>query len=187
MEDILIIKRVQNGDSEAFALLVSRYHRNLLNFIFRLIGDTTAVEDIGQEVFLDAFRTLSNFDLERGVPFAAWLFTLARNRCFSELRRRGKRQFIELDAAGELCAAGLSAEELLLHREHHAALHDSLNQLPEVYRTALLLGLSGQSLVEIAADQTVSVGTVKSRLFRAKGMIRTLLKDVFGGTNHERI
>ena len=181
MDDRQIIERVQNGDSEAFALLVFRYHRNLLNFIFRLIGDAALVEDIGQEVFLDVFRTLPNFDPEREVPFGAWLFTLARNRCLSELRRRGKRHFIELDAAGELPAAGLSAEELLLHRERWAALQNSLRQLPEPYRTTLAQSLAGQSLEEIALDQAISVGTVKSRLFRAKARIRTLMKNVFGG------
>ena len=186
MEDDQIIKRVQNGDSEAFALLVSRYHRNLLNFIFRLVGDKAVVEDLGQEVFLDAFRSLPDFNLKRGVPFAAWLFILARNRCASELRSRGRRCFVDLDAAGELAADGHSAEQALLERERWMALQNCLDQLPEPFRDTLLQSLAGMTMEEIAVDQAVSVGTVKSRLSRARAQIKTLLQDVFGGKRHDR-
>ena len=186
MEDSKIIERIHNGDSEAFGLLVSRYHRNLLNFIFRLVGDKAVVEDLGQEVFLDVFRSLPDFNLKRGVPFAAWLFILARNRCASELRSRGRRCFVELESAGELAADGHSAEQALLERERWTLLHDSLNQLPEPYRATLLQSLSGATLEEISADQAVSIGTVKSRLFRAREQIKTLLQDVIGGKKNER-
>jgi len=181
MDDSQIIKRIQNGDTEAFSLLVDRYHRNLLNFIFRLIGEADLVEDLGQEVFLDAFRALSTFDPQRGVPFGAWLFTLARNRCLSELRCRGKRRFIELDEVPELAADCLSAEQLLLDQERLAALLDSLAQLPEPYRATLLQSLGGKQLEDIAGEQSVSIGTVKSRLSRAKDQIRTRMRVVFGG------
>lgn len=187
MEDSQIIRRVQGGDTEVFALLVSRYHRNLLNFIFRLVGDETIVEDLGQEVFLNVFRTLPEFNLDREVPFAAWLFTVARNRCASELRARGEWRFVDLEAIAELPAAGRSAEEALLAGERCEAVQDSLRQLPEPYRTTLLRSLEGQSLEEIALGQAVSIGTVKSRLFRAKERMKALVGEVLGGNKHERV
>jgi len=187
MTDSQIIKRVQAGDSEAFALLVSRYHRNLLNFIYRLVGDPALVEDLGQDVFLNVFRTLPDFNPDRGVPFAAWLFILARNRCASELRSRGKRRFVGLEEIAELPMSGLSAEEALLSRERHEALRRSLEQLSEPFRTTLLQRLEGKSLEEMAITQGVSTGTVKSRLFRAKERMKEAVGELIGGKNDERI
>ena len=71
-------------------MLVERYHRNLLTFIFRIVRDWHLAEDIGQEVFLDVYKELPSFDPGRGSPFPAWLFIVARNRSISELRRRGR-------------------------------------------------------------------------------------------------
>ncbi|NLT67024.1 MAG: sigma-70 family RNA polymerase sigma factor [Acidobacteria bacterium] len=88
MDDFDVINRVQAGDVEAFSILVEKYHRHLLNFIFRLTGDEQLVEDIGQDVFLRVYKSIRKFDIERGVPFSAWLFITARNRCISEFRRR---------------------------------------------------------------------------------------------------
>jgi len=187
MDDNQIIKRVQAGDTEAFALLVSRYHRNLLNFIYRLVGDEALVEDLGQDVFLNVFRTLSEFDPGRGVPFAAWLFIVARNRCTSELRNRGDRRFVDLDAIAHLSSTGHSAEEDLLARERREALRNSLEQLPEPFRHTLLKSLAGMSLEEIAIAEGVSSGTAKSRLFRARERMKVLVEELLGGKNHERI
>jgi len=84
VDDIDIVKRVQAGDRNAFSLLVEKYHRPLLSFIYRLVGDDRSVEDIGQDVFLNVYKSISRFDLSEGVPFSAWLFIAARNRCISE-------------------------------------------------------------------------------------------------------
>ena len=181
MEDSQIIRRVQAGDTEAFALLVSRYHRNLLNFIFRLVGDKAIVEDLGQEVFLNVFRALPEFDPCRGVPFTAWLFTIARNRCISEIRSRKERRFVDLEVIAELPVSSRSAEEILLAGERSEALQDSLRQLPEQYRMPLLRSLEGQSLEQIAAGLAISIGTVKSRLFRARERMKVLVGEILGG------
>jgi RNA polymerase sigma-70 factor (ECF subfamily) len=91
VRDIDAISKIRAGDTEAFSALVEKYHRRLLNFIYTLTGDEAAVEDIGQEVFLSVYKSLDRFDEKRGVPFSAWLFIIARNRCISELR--GSRDF----------------------------------------------------------------------------------------------
>lgn len=84
MEDIDVVRRVRDGETEAFSVLIEKYHRRLLNFIYTFIGDEAAVEDVGQEVFLSVYKSLGNFDEKRGVPFSAWLFIIARNRCISD-------------------------------------------------------------------------------------------------------
>ena len=94
MEDPEIVQAVKDGDIEAFSLLVEKYHRRLLNFIYRLTSDAEIAEDIGQEVFLSVYKSLDGFDVKKGVPFSAWLFIAAKNRCMSELRsRRDKGHF----------------------------------------------------------------------------------------------
>ncbi|ACM20431.1 RNA polymerase sigma factor [Geotalea daltonii FRC-32] len=187
MEDIQVIQCIQAGDTEAFAVLVSRYHRNLLNFIYRLVRDEALVEDLGQEIFLDAFRGLRDFDPHRGVPFAAWLFILARNRCISEVRARTLRNFVDIEGIPEPAGSIPDAEELFLAGERREALRRSLEQLPEPFRETILQSLAGKSLEEIAAKDGVSLGTVKSRLFRAKEGLKALMGQIYRRENNGRI
>ncbi len=185
MEDIEVVRRIKNGDIEAFSILVGKYHNHLLNFIYRLTGDVDIVEDIGQEVFLSVYKSLKNFDDNRGTPFSAWLFITARNRCISEMRKKGNRKFVPLDdiTLGDK-RTGL---DLLIDNEQRQALKTSLDQLPEHYRTIILRSLDGDSISEIAGAENISPGTVKSRLFRAKERIRGLIKEFLGGEDYERI
>ena len=186
MEDIDIIKRVQSGDLESFSLLVEKYHRRLLNFIHRLVADDRIVEDIGQEVFVSVYRSIKNYDLQRGTPFSAWLFITARNRCISELRKSRNRSFVSIDEA-DIVAQQRSPEEAAVDRERAQAIQSALEQLPEPYKSALIQSLRGNSLEEIALEAGISVGTVKSRLFRAKEKMRSFMKAHFGGNSYERI
>ena len=182
MDDREIIGRVLSGDVDAYALLVEKYHRNLLRFIYRLVGDAHLAEDLGQEVFLKVYRQLPRFDADRGTPFAAWLYTVARNQCFSELRRRG-RQPVTLaeEQLPQLADGGVSAEAVLLQNEELAALYACLEDLPEPFRRTLLLSLQGANLAEIARDGQVAPATVKTRLFRARRQLALMLKAQFGG------
>jgi len=76
----------KNSDVELYSLLVEKYHRRLLNFIYRLVSDERIVEDISQEVFISIYKSIMNYDLERGTPFSTCLFINGRNRCISKLR-----------------------------------------------------------------------------------------------------
>jgi RNA polymerase sigma-70 factor (ECF subfamily) len=93
VEDIDVVKRIKNGDVEAFSILVEKYHKYLLNFIFRLIGDEEIVEDIGQEVFLSVYKSLKDFDEKRGTPFSAWIFITARNRCIRDIIGKARQVY----------------------------------------------------------------------------------------------
>jgi RNA polymerase sigma-70 factor, ECF subfamily len=179
-DDLDIIRSIQAGDSEPFALLVKKYHRNLLNFIYRLVGDERIVEDIGQEVFLSIYKSIGSFDAGRGIPFAAWLFITARNRCISELRRK-KPKILSLETTAGLWAKEKSPEQIAGEGERLLAIQAALELLPEPYKSTILQSLRGDSPEEIARNHRISRGTVKSRLSRAREKLRILLKEHWGG------
>ena len=186
MDDYRIIQLIQEGDVDAYSLLVRKYHRNLLAFIFRLVGDADLAEDIGQEVFLNVYKELPRFDRDRGTPFAAWLYIIARNQCVSALRKQGRTELMPEEWLHQIASAEDSAETALIRREQQEALAATLLDLPEPFRTTILMSLDGASLDEIADTCSVPLATVKTRLFRAREKIKLLLKEHFGGVTHER-
>jgi RNA polymerase sigma-70 factor (ECF subfamily) len=161
VDDIEIVKSVEAGDSESFSLLVDKYHRHLLNFIYRPVGDAQIVEDIGQEVFLSVCKSLRAFDVRRGVPFSAWLFIGAL--------RRKNRSNIPVEAAAALPAKEKTPEEIASDEERILAVHAARAELPEPYRRTIVQSLRGDSPGEIALDNRISRGTVTSRLSPAPG------------------
>lgn len=181
-DDLEIVRRVQRGETQAFALLVERYHRHMLNFIFRLVRDESIVEDIGQEVFLSIYRALPTFDASRSVPFAAWIFIVTRNRCISELRRRRGKVFLPAEELAGLAAPSPgSPEDLAIDAEERRAIAATLELLPEPYRRALLASLQGDTREEQALAEGIAIGTAKSRLSRAREKLRQLLGERQGG------
>ena len=186
VDDIEIVKSVQAGHSESFSLIVDKYHRQLLNFIYRLTGDGQAVEDIGQEVFLSVYKSIKAFNIRRGVPFSAWLFIVARNRCITELRRK-HRAGISIEGAADLSAREKTPEQTASDDERRLAIYAALQQLPEPYRHTILESLRGDSPEEIARNNRISRGTVKSRLCRARQSMRLLLHGHFGGSSYGRL
>ena len=187
MEEREIIERIKNGEPDAFSILVKKYHKGLLGFIHRLVGDEKLVEDIGQEVFLDAYKSLKDFDVGRGTPFSAWLFILARNRCITELRKRNGPAFLFVDDLVDIEAGHKSAEELLVEHEQRHVMASSIERLAKPFRDPLVMSLQGCSLKEIADTCGLSPGTVKSRLGRARQKLRLLVKVYSGGKDYEEI
>jgi len=175
-EDRVIIEKVKNGDIEAFALLVEKYQKRLLNFIYRRVGDEKIVEDIGQEVFLDVYKSLENFDEGRGVPFSAWLFISARNRCISELRKRNGPVMVAMEEASEIEADARTVESALIEHENRIAFRSCIEKLSEPFKRPLLMSLQGSSFEEIANRCEISLGTAKSRIHRAKEKLKTFVR-----------
>ena len=186
MDDTTIIRRIQGGDVDAYSVLVHKYHRNLLAFIFRIVRDAHLAEDIVQEVFLKVYKQLPGFDPDQGTPFPAWLYIAARNQCISELRKQDRAEFMPAELLQRIAAEGENAEAALISREEREALAASVTELPEPFRTTILMSLHGASLDDIARRCGVPQATVKSRLFRARERIKFLLKEHFGGIGHER-
>jgi RNA polymerase sigma-70 factor, ECF subfamily len=186
MDDNPTIRRIQNGDMDAFAVLVRKYHRDLLCFIYRLVRDRHLAEDIGQDVFIDVYKSLPKFNPDRGTPFIAWLYIAARNRCVSELRRRGKMEVVPVEGFHHIAAAGETAEAALIAHEDRLAVNAAMASLPEPFRGAILMSLQGASVDDIAGSYGLPRATVKTRLFRARERLKELLKGYFGGVGHEK-
>ena len=144
------------------------------------------MEDIGQEVFLSVYKSMRDFDASRGTPFAAWLFITARNRCISELRKNS-RVNISIEDTIELVDQDKSPEQAAIDNERLDAIQVSIEQLPEPYKSSILQSLRGISLQEIAFSDGISLGTAKSRIFRAREKMKSMLFKYFGGKDYERL
>ncbi len=187
MEDLKIIEKIRHGDVGAYALLVEKYHRQLLTFIYRMVRDEQMVEDIGQEVFFAVYKSLNDFDERKRTPFSAWLFIAARNRCISVLRERLREKRDGLEEIAALPDGTQSAEDMLLDQERMAAVTAALGQVPEPFRKTILMSLEGNSIEDIANTEGITIGTVKSRLFRGRERMRQLVIEFFGEKDHERV
>jgi RNA polymerase sigma-70 factor, ECF subfamily len=181
VKDIEIIRLVKSGDTDSFALLVERYHRVLLNFIYKIVRRSHIVEDIGQEVLLSAYQSLSNFDEKRGVPFSAWLFTIARNRCVSEIRKIKKMPEVPIYDDSAPAVKDEHPGVQLEQEERRKMFEDALSILDEPFRSTIINSLEGLSINEIARKDSLPQNTVKTRLFRAREKLKNILKALNGG------
>jgi RNA polymerase sigma-70 factor (ECF subfamily) len=173
-EDQDVIGRILDGEVESFRLLVRRYEQQLYRFIRNLIRDMHESEDIAQEVFLTAYRRLASYDVSQGA-FSTWLLTIARNKCLNALH---KRRPVVLDHLPEKPGARTPDAELV-EEEWFRRLDEILDALPFAQKSAFVLAeIQGLSLEEIGQVEGVPLGTVKSRLARAKEKLRSLLNSV---------
>ncbi|NLD37246.1 MAG: sigma-70 family RNA polymerase sigma factor [Desulfatiglans sp.] len=186
MNDNTIIRLIQDGKIDAYARLVQKYHKNLLSFIYRLVRDPNITEDIGQEVFLSAYKSLAGFNTEKGTPFSAWLFVIARNKCVNYLRDHKNVKTLPVDELKTLSLHHDNAEEALIKQEDLQILTTSLRQLPEPFRSTILKSLEGASMDQIACEFGIPLSTVKTRLLRARAKIKKLMNIYVGGVGHER-
>lgn len=168
-----IITRILDGETEAFRLLVQRYQGPVVSMVANLTGRWDGSEDVAQEVFLAAFRALRSFDPARST-LATWLFTIARNKALNALARR---RTLSADAAPEPSQA-TKPGRAMAEQEFFAALNRGLASLPVNQRTAFtLVEIEELSYEVVAQVEGVPVGTVKSRVSRAKESLRQILGE----------
>jgi len=176
-----LVRRTQRGELAAFNSLVLRYQDALYSLVARMLTDRAAAEDVTQEAFVAAWRNIGTF---RGGSFRAWLFTIAANRARDELRRRVRRPTTSLDAArDDPDRADLdppdrdpTPEGVAEQTEMRAALEVALRELPDDWREVVVLSdIHGLDYAEIAQATGVAVGTVKSRLSRARARLRDIV------------
>lgn len=168
------IERVLAGDVEAFRELVERHQRRVFLFVRNIIRHIPDVEDLVQDVFAVAFQKLASFDAERS-RFSTWLLTISRNRCLNHLQKLSIATTSELD----LEARTIQPVDAMLCRELHARLDAALELLPLEQRTAFVLAeIQELPYSEIALIEEVELGTVKSRVSRAKQRLREVLSDL---------
>jgi len=167
-DDAILVRACLKGEREAHALLLARYRDRIYGFILRMLRDRGAAEDLAQEVFIKAFRSLSSYDQER--PFIPWLFRIARNAVIDYTRKRkADIDPIEFD----LPDASPSVEDVVASKLEVELVEKMLGALPFDFREALLLHLGeGLGYAEMSEVLGVPVGTLKARVSRAREMLR---------------
>ena len=183
--DQLLVERVQRGDKSAFDILVRKYQHKVMNVISRYIKDHSEVQDVSQEAFIKAYRALPRF---RGdSAFYTWMYRIAINTAKNYLVAQGRRlPKTDIDAQdaeqyeGESALKEYATPESLLRRDEiQAAVFNTIDQLPIDLKTAISLReLEGLSYEEIAESMDCPVGTVRSRIFRAREAIDKILKPM---------
>ena len=166
--DAGVLRKAQSGDERAFALLVRQYERAILNYVFRAVGNRERAEDLTQDIFLRAFRSLPRFSFR--AKFTTWLFAIAKNRILDEIRsaRRGP-VVVDVDEV-ELAVAQDSPIEERLTVD---ALWRAVAQLDADLRMPLLLrDVAGLSYQEIAEALEISMPTVKWRIYAAREQVK---------------
>ena len=181
MDEARLIQDAQSGDVTAFNGLVMHYQSLAYNVAYRIMGEPQAAEDATQEAFISAYKALNRF---RGGSFKAWLMRIVTNSCYDELRRRKRRPQSSLDELTEdnesfafLRSKAEGPEEYQQQVDLVKAIESCLQGLPDDQRiTAVLCDIEGHDYNEIADIVGVSLGTVKSRISRARSKLRDCLQ-----------
>lgn len=176
-----ILYKVINGDIDSFEIIVDRYKNRLMNFVFRFVKDYDVSEDIVQETFLRVFR--KRRDYKAIANFSTWIFTIAGNLAKSELRRRKRWKFLSIDAntSGErnfeLPDHGIKPDRFTSITLLNENVQKSIDSLQPKYKEALILrDIDGMTYRQIAEITHVPIGTVKSRVNRARMKLKKKLR-----------
>ena len=183
--DAALMLRVKRGDRAAFAELVEKFKQPVCNFVFRTLRDETESEDVAQNVFLQVWKSRDRY--ERTAKFSTWLFTIARNLCLNEIRRRSRHPAESLEEShaehDDLPARQYEDKKIflptdnVLHGELAKKIEEALAELPENQRTAILLCRQDElSYEEIAEVLDCSLSATKSLIHRGRETLKEKLK-----------
>lgn len=192
--DQQLVERAQRGDKHAFELLVTKYQRKLQRLLSRFIRDSTEVEDVTQEAFIKAYRALPSF---RGdSAFYTWLYRIGINTAKNYLVAMGRRAPTTTDIDAEEAESFEDGEHLrdlntpenqMMSRQVAETVNQTLEELPEELRTAITLReIEGLSYEDIANIMNCPIGTVRSRIFRAREAISERLRPLLGTRKDRR-
>jgi RNA polymerase sigma-70 factor (ECF subfamily) len=186
MDEAKLIQFAQKGDLTAFNRLIAEHQTRLFNTAYRIMGDSSDAADATQEALISAFRKLRSY---RGGSFKAWLSRIVTNACYDELRRRKRRPAVSMDELGSetLQPDGIesgflpskleSPEAAAMRGELATAIQDCLDDLPDEFRiVAVLADVQGYGYQEVAQVVGKPLGTIKSRLARARARLRDCLQ-----------
>lgn len=187
MDELALVYDAQHGDLEAFNRLVLAYQDMAFNLAYRMLGDDAQAEDATQNAFFSAYRSLSSF---RGGSFKAWLLRTVTNTCYDELRRRMRHPTTPLEPENDneeeienpiwIKDDGPSPEESMERAELERAIQHCLEGLPEEFRAvAILVDVQGMDYQEVSEMIGKPLGTVKSRVSRARLRLRGCLEGVW--------
>ena len=186
-EDVQVVDLHLAGDARAFAVLVDRYQARLLNFVYRIVGDRERSEDLVQEAFIRVHRHLARFD--RSKKFSTWIYTIASNLAKNELRNRARSPLVLFTTLApqwdneerplEFEDPSAQPDEEFRRRHLREAIDQAVAKLPLHHRDVFVLReLEGRSYEEIAEITRCNLGTVKSRLNRARNAFAEIIEPV---------
>lgn len=184
MDEIALVNSAQNGDLDSFNTLILHYQDRVFNTALRILGDEDIAQDAAQEAFISAFRSISSF---RGGSFKAWLLRTVTNACYDELRRQKRRPTTplepetydgeEMDSPRWLADPNMTPAQQAEADELEHAIQHCLDMLPTDFRTVVVLAdIQGMDYSEVALAARVPLGTIKSRLARARLRLRECLR-----------
>jgi RNA polymerase sigma-70 factor (ECF subfamily) len=184
MDETALIQSAQRGDLDSFNTLVLHYQGMVFNTALRILGDEDLAQDSTQDAFISAFKSISAF---RGGSFKAWLMRTVTNACYDELRRKKRRPTTplepdtddgdEMDSPRWLADPNMTPEQQFDADELEHAIQHCLDDLPAEFRTVVVLAdIQGMDYSEVAIAAKVPLGTIKSRLARARLRLRECLR-----------
>jgi len=173
-DDFSLVKRFIDGDESTFRLLVQRHQEKIRNIIYLILSDSEVVDDIAQEVMITIYKNLKNFRFES--QFTTWLYRITVNKCKDYLRKKNVRKiFVPIKEASEIFEFASSTEV----NDISKIVMDAISKLPIKLRVPLLLkDIEGFSYQEIAQTMNCEMGTVKSRIYRAREGLKKILKPI---------
>jgi RNA polymerase sigma-70 factor (ECF subfamily) len=185
LDEQILIQSTRRGDLQAFNLLIDRYQDLLFSIALRILGDEDSAADATQVAWISAYRKINGF---RGGHLRIWLVRVVVNACYDELRRRHRRHEVplqevnldgrEIESAAWLVDPAPGVEERMDAEEFERVMHECLQSLTLVYRTMLVLvDIEGLSYEEAASAAGVPLGTVRSRMARARMALRQRLQE----------
>ena len=192
--DLLLVERVRSGDKRAFGLLVDKYRRKITRLLSRMVRDADEIEDIAQETFIKAYRALPQF---RGdAAFYTWLYRIAVNTAKNYLASRKRSMPTVSDVMGSDEEGGderyvtpdiTTPDPELLSKQIAMAVNEAVEALPEELRQAITLReIEGMSYEDIASAMECPIGTVRSRIFRAREAIAAKIRPLLGTSEDQR-
>lgn len=185
MDETALINSAQSGDLDSFNTLILHYQDSVFNTALRILGDEDQAQDAAQEAFISAFQSIKSF---RGGSFKAWIMRTVTNACYDELRRQKRRPTTplepetndgeEIDSPKWLADKNMTPAQKAEADELEHAIQHCLDALPNEFRTAVVLAdIQGMDYSEVATSIRVPLGTIKSRLARARLRLRECLRS----------
>lgn len=190
MEENEVVKLAQQGDKEAFSVLVRNYQNKVFGLAINIVRNHETADDLAQEIFIKAYQALPRFRFQS--EFSTWLYQIAINHIRDHLRKHKKeKNDLRLDEIPEISGEEKEASEQMANRQEEEyrkrLLREKLEEMPEKYRLILSLrDIQGLSYEEISKMLKLSAGTVDSRLHRARRLLRKKLAQVLGQEGGKR-
>lgn len=187
MDDHALLEATRTGDELAFQEIVRRYRNLITNFVYRMLNDYDRAVDLAQETFVRVYMSADRY--QANYSFSTYIYRIASNLAISELRQRKRRRMVPIptfhsDRDGEEVEIDLPdsrqvrADDAMIDDERRQAVSRAISSLPEKYRTVVVLrDIEGKSYEEISAVLKLSDGTVKSRINRARNLLKEKLKE----------